>query len=177
MYYSLTRLEATGTVQTGGDSFAVSGLSWMDHEFSTSALAPSQVGWDWFAIQLNNGTEVMLFHMRKSDGSIDPLSSGTLIAPDGQTTHLNQMQFTIRTQGTWTSPRSGATYPTGWHVEIPSAGVILDLEPLVADQELDVSSRYWEGAVRISGSQGNQAVSGYGYVELTGYTNSMAGQF
>jgi predicted secreted hydrolase len=176
-YYSQTRLDSSGTVQVADTTYQVSGLSWMDHEFSTSALAPDQVGWDWFALQLDDGSELMVFQIRKADGSVDPFSGGTLVAPDGSTRHLSRDEFEIRVGDTWRSPRSSATYPVRWTVEVPAADLTLDLEPYLADQELNVSYAYWEGAVRISGEQAGSAISGSGYVEMTGYASSMQGQF
>jgi predicted secreted hydrolase len=176
-YYSQTRLDSSGTVQVADTTYQVSGLSWMDHEFSTSALAPDQIGWDWFALHLDDGSELMVFQIRKADGSVDPFSSGTLVAPDGSTRHLSRDEFEIRVGDTWRSPRSGATYPARWTVEVPAADLTLDLEPYLADQELNVSYAYWEGAVRISGEQAGLAISGSGYVEMTGYASSMQGQF
>jgi predicted secreted hydrolase len=176
-YISQTRLATEGTVRVGGESFAVSGLSWMDHEFSTSALSQGQVGWDWFALQLIDGRELMVFHIRREDGSADPFSSGTLILQDGSTQHLQREDFRIVPQGTWRSPHTRADYPSGWRVTIPSAGLELEIEPYLADQELNVSYSYWEGAVRISGQSVEGPVEGNGYVELTGYAGSLAGEF
>lgn len=176
-YYSLTRLAASGTVRTGGASYPVSGASWMDHEFSTSALAEDQIGWDWFALQLDDGSELMAFQIRKTDGSIDPFSSGILIAPDGRTQPLQRDDFRLQVESTWNSPRSGATYPAEWRLEVPSAGLELRIWPYLADQELNVSYAYWEGAVRIEGRRGAKAVSGSGYAELTGYARAMGGEF
>jgi predicted secreted hydrolase len=176
-YYSQTRLETWGTVQVGDTLHQVDGLSWMDHEFSTSALGPDQVGWDWFALQLDDGSELMVFQIRKVDGSVDPFSSGTLVAPDGSTRHLSHKDFEIGVGATWRSPRSGATYPARWTVEVPAADLTLEIEPYLADQELNVSYTYWEGAVRISGEHIGTPVSGNGYVEMTGYADSMQGQF
>ncbi|MGD9317020.1 MAG: lipocalin-like domain-containing protein, partial [Anaerolineae bacterium] len=113
-YYSLTRMETSGTVQVADTVYPVNGLSWMDHEWSTSGLAADQVGWDWFSIQLDNGSELMVFQLRKEDGSIDPFSSGTFIAPDGSTRHLSRDEFEIDVEDTWRSPHSGATYPARW---------------------------------------------------------------
>ena len=175
-YYSQTRLETWGTVQVGDTLYQVDGLSWMDHEFSTSALGPDQVGWDWFALQLDDDSELMVFQIRKADGSVDPFSSGTLIAPDGSTRHLSHDDFEIGVSATWRSPRSGATYPARWTVEVPAADLTLQIEPYLADQELNVSYTYWEGAVRISGEQAASAISGSGYVEMTGYADSMQEQ-
>jgi predicted secreted hydrolase len=176
-YYSLTRLESSGTVHVSNAVYQVSGLSWMDHEWSTSYLTPDQTGWDWFALQLDDGSELMLFQIRRKDGSIDPLASGTLIASDGSTRWLHRDDFQITVNGMWRSPHSGATYPAAWTVKVPSAGLMLDIKPYLADQELDVSVRYWEGAVHFTGEHNGRAVSGDGYVELTGYTGSIGGQF
>lgn len=176
-YYSLTRLESQGSVQVKDESYRVDGLSWMDHEFSTSALTANQVGWDWFALQLSDGSELMVFQIRQADGSIDPFSSGTFIAPDGTTTRLSREDFEIEVGETWRSPRSGGEYPARWTVRVPEIDLTLEIEPYLADQELDVSFAYWEGAVRIQGTREGAALTGAGYIEMTGYSGSMAGQF
>ena len=176
-YFSQTRLEASGTVTAAGETFPVRGLSWMDHEFSTSALSPGQVGWDWFSIQLDQGTDLMVFQIRRSDGSVDPYSSGTLIDPEGKTEALSREDFQIQVQDTWRSPRSDAVYPSSWRVNLPGQDLILEIQPLLADQEMDVSYIYWEGAVQVTGIYQGQPVSGLGYVELTGYAASMEGEF
>jgi len=176
-YYSLTRLASSGTVQVKDVSYQVSGWSWMDHEYSTSALAPDQVGWDWFALQLDDGSEWMVFHIRKADGSIDPFSSGTLVAPDGSTRHFNHDEFDIRVKDRWRSPRSDATYPAQWTMQVPTANLMLEIEPYLSDQELNVSYTYWEGAVHLTGEHAGRTVQGSGYIEMTGYASSMQGQF
>ena len=126
IYYSLPRIDTEGTVTVGGKTFAVEGLSWMDHEFSTSALGPELAGWDWFSLQLSDGSEVMLYALRRADGSRDPFSSGTLIAPDGSTRPLGPDEFEIQSTGEWRSPRTGGVYPAGWTVTVPSADLRLD---------------------------------------------------
>jgi predicted secreted hydrolase len=176
-YYSLTRLETSGTVQVGEVRYPVSGLSWMDHEWSTSGLAADQVGWDWFSIQLDDGSELMVFQLRKEDGSIDPFSSGTFIAPDGNTRHLNRGDFQIRVEDTWRSPHTGATYPARWTITVPAVDLMLKIRPHLADQELNVSYAYWEGAVVVEGERAGRPVRGSGYIEMTGYAGSMQGQF
>ena len=177
LYYSRTRLETSGTLRSGDRHYRVDGMSWMDHEFSTSGLGPDQVGWDWMALQLDDGSELMVFQLRKDDGSVDPFSSGTMIAPDGSTRRLTADDFQIAVGATWRSPHSGATYPSKWTVTIPSLSLTLRIEPHLADQELNVSYAYWEGAVRIAGERAGRAVSGNGYIEMTGYARSMHGEF
>jgi predicted secreted hydrolase len=176
-YYSLTRLETSGTVEVAETAYTVSGLSWMDHEWSTSGLAPDQVGWDWFSIQLNDETELMVFQLRKEDGSIDPFSSGTLVAADGSTRYLDREEFEVRVDDTWRSPHTGATYPARWAISVPAVELRLEIEPYLADQELTLSYAYWEGAVRVEGQRAGEAVRGNGYVEMTGYAGSMQDQF
>ncbi|HEY4718587.1 MAG TPA: lipocalin-like domain-containing protein [Anaerolineales bacterium] len=176
-YYSQTRLQVEGDIYIGDETFAVSGLSWSDHEYSTSVLSAGQVGWDWFAIQLDDGSEVMLYAVRRADGSIDPFSSGTLIEADGSTQTLGLEDFAIETLDLWRSPHTDAEYPSGWKLTIPSAGLQLELSPYLLDQELKLSTIYWEGAVEISGTQHGQPVSGVGYVELTGYAEPFNGDF
>jgi predicted secreted hydrolase len=176
-YYSLTRLETSGTLQVADAEYAISGLSWMDHEWSTSGLAAGQVGWDWFSVQLDDGSELMVFQLRREDGSIDPFSSGTLIDPDGNTGHLDRDEFEIRVEDTWHSPHTRATYPARWTVIVPAVDLVLEIEPHLADQELVLSYAYWEGAVRVEGERAGRAVRGNGYVEMTGYAGSMRGQF
>ena len=176
-YFSQTRLKSAGSIVINGTEFEVTGFSWMDHEFSTSVLSENQVGWDWFSIQLNNDMELMLFQIRRSDGSVDPFSSGTLIGIDGETMHIDQSQFIVEVFDTWQSPHSDAVYPSSWKIKIPEVGLILDLQPYMADQELNLSYTYWEGAVGVTGELEGQALSGSGYIELTGYAMSMEGEF
>lgn len=176
-YYSQTRLETHGTVRVRGDLFEVSGLSWKDHEYSTSVMSAGQVGWDWFAIQLDDGYEVMLYQIRRDDGSIDPFSSGTLIAPNGATTALAADDFTVQALGAWTSPHSAGKYPMGWRITVPAQGLDFELQPYLVDQELNLSTIYWEGAVRINGTHLGNPVKGSGYIELTGYAEPFNGDF
>ncbi len=176
-YLSLTRLEASGEIRLNEEIFPVEGTSWMDHEFGTSALGVGQVGWDWFSIQLDDSSELMLFTLRREDGSIDPNSSGTLIRTDGSTRSLAVKDFEIVVRDTWESPASGARYPASWQIRIPSEQMTLNVEPLIPDQELRLSFTYWEGTVSVAGEVGSKAVIGYGYVEMTGYAASMQGQF
>jgi len=176
-YYSLSRLKVSGELLLGDRRIPVSGWSWMDHEFSTSALSKDQIGWDWFSLQLADGSEMMVFQIRREDGSIDPFSSGTLIEPDGALIHLKKDDFQVEVLRQWKSPHSNASYPARWLVSLPEFGMNLTLEPYLADQELNVSYAYWEGAVRIVGDREGVPLSGSGYAELTGYSASMGGDF
>lgn len=172
-YYSLTRMATRGTLRVAGDSLAVDGVSWMDHEFGSSRMADTHAGWDWFSVQLDDGRELMLYRLRRRDGGIEPLSSGTLVERDGRTRHLALADFAIDSTGAWTSPRTHARYPSGWRLRVPSADIALVLEPTVRDQELVAAQMggvaYWEGSVRVLGTAGGRPVTGEGYVELTGY--------
>jgi predicted secreted hydrolase len=176
-YFSQPRLASTGTVIIDGAEFQVSGLSWMDHEFSTSALSAGQVGWDWFSLQLSDGSDLMVFQIRRSDGEIDPYSSGTVIGPNGETIHLDQNHFEIQVNESWRSATSAATYPAAWTIQIPHLNLSLNIAPYLADQEMNVSYDYWEGAVSVKGTIDGQTVTGAGYVELTGYAATMEGEF
>jgi predicted secreted hydrolase len=176
-YVSYTRLETSGTLVVQGEPLAVTGTSWFDHEWSTSALGPQAVGWDWFSLQLDDGRELMYFQIRRQDGSIEPVSGGTLVEPDGSQRRLSSEQVTVEVLEEWTSPETGATYPGRWQLAVPSAGIELTIEPWLPDQENRLSFTYWEGAVRFEGVSGEAAVDGVGFVELTGYTESMQGRF
>ena len=172
-YYSMTRMAASGQISIAGDATSVTGLAWMDHEFGTSQLGPDQVGWDWFSLQFDNGEELMLYQMRRSDGSVDSNSSGTVVEASGSGRHLESSDFDITASRTWASPGTGSVYPLDWTVEVPGEDAVLRVAPLMDDQEMSTFRStgfpYWEGAVRIEGTWRGQAVSGRGYVELTGY--------
>ncbi|MBT8082529.1 MAG: carotenoid 1,2-hydratase [Gammaproteobacteria bacterium] len=169
-YYSITRLQTDGMLTIGGDEYRVSGLSWLDREWSTSALAGDQVGWDWFALQLSDGTDLMLYNIRKRDGTADANSSGTLSAGDDEAAGLQRDDFDIVVNSTWQSPQGG-TYPSGWTVRVPERDLELNVVPVIPDQELFTIVRYWEGAVDVTGTRGDERISGRGYVELTGYAD------
>lgn len=168
-YYSYTRLHTTGRVAIGGESHVVDGTSWLDREWGTTMLSPGVVGWDWFALQLDDRSELMLYQMRREDGSASPFSAGTFVAPDGATTRLVADDIRIDVVASWTSPRSGVAYPSAWHVRVPRVAAELDVSPVLADQEMDLAVRYWEGAVTATGRSRGSSVEGVGYVELTGY--------
>lgn len=168
-YYSFTRLSTKGAVKIGAQKYKVSGLSWMDREWSTSALSKKQEGWDWFSLQLSNGTDLMYYQLRRKDGTVDPLSQGTFIDKQGASVPFGVNDVQLKVLNHWQSPTSGVRYPSGWRLKIPEYDISLTAVPLLQDQELNLSVRYWEGAVRIEGIVKNHPVSGYGYVELAGY--------
>jgi predicted secreted hydrolase len=174
-YYSLPRLTATGTLRLGGgETIAVHGSAWMDREWSTSSLDAGETGWDWFALQLDDGWELMLYRLRRRAGAglVDPASRATLIAPDGHATVLPPAAWRLAATAFWTSPATGIRYPSAWSLSLPAAGpplLSLTAQPVLPDQELALSFRYWEGAVDLRGTHAGRPVAGHGYVELTGY--------
>ncbi len=167
-YYSFTRMVADGSLRIDGEQRDVSGSAWLDREWSTSALGPEQAGWDWFALQLADGTDVMIYHLRRKDGAPSRFSAGVVVDPDGTTHHLDADAFDIEVLDHWQSP-GGPRYPARWRVLVPSVDGPLTVTPVRADQELDVSVRYWEGAVDVR-RDGERI--GVGYVELAGYDES-----
>lgn len=176
-YYSFTRLKTEGELQIGGRKERVQGLSWMDHEFGSNQLREDQVGWDWFSIQLDNKTEIMLYLIRRKDGSVDPYSSGTMAYENGVSRHLKLEDFIVDVLERWKSPKSGGKYPMKWKISIPSEDLLLEIAPFFPEQELDTRKStqvtYWEGAVQISGSYHKKPIQGSGYVEMTGYAGKL----
>jgi predicted secreted hydrolase len=170
-YYAFTRLAASGDLVTDGEALEVSGTAWLDREWSTSALSEGQVGWDWFALQIDDGWDLMIYRLRHADGGADAFSDGALIDPSGARVPLVWgRDVTMESTGSWSSPVDGAEYPSGWRIRVPARGWSLIVEPVIPDQELALAFRYWEGAVRVGGrGEGGAAVTGRGYVELTGY--------
>ena len=167
-YYSLTRLQADGEIRIGDANFDVTGAAWLDREWSTSALGARQVGWDWFALQFEDNTEVMLYQIRDVKGAADPFSRGIFIGASGEKTDLRANDFDLTVLEWWSSPRGGI-YPAKWRLKVPKLGLDLEISPQVADQELNLTLRYWEGTVRVTGRSVHGPVGGQGYVELTGY--------
>ena len=164
----ITRLATEGTVRVEKDEFDVSGLSWLDREWSTSALAADQVGWDWFALQLSDGTDLMVYNIRRNDGSQDRHSAGTWVSPDGMAAHVDSSDIEITVTNTWNSPEGGS-YPSAWTIKLPQRQLRIDIRPVMDDQELFTTVRYWEGAVDVAGELVGTPISGRGYVEMTGY--------
>lgn len=172
-YYSLARLQTTGRVLMGDTWVDVEGLSWMDHEYGTSFLDAGQRGWDWFSVQLTNGDDLMVFQLRRSDGTRDPHSAGTLTRRDGSTERIGATAFRLDPVAWWTSPQSGARYPVGWRLSVPDLDLSLDVRAELDAQELVTSATagvtYWEGAIRADGRAAGADTGGAGYLEMTGY--------
>jgi predicted secreted hydrolase len=172
-YYSLTRMPTRGLLKMEGKEQRVTGLSWMDHEFGTSFLEKGQLGWDWLSLQLEDGNDLMLFQLRRADGSPDPHSSGTLVEPGGRFVRLDSECFRMEAGERWRSPQSGASYPIAWRIRIPAQNLDLTVKAAVANQELRTEKStgvtYWEGSIIVSGTRQGRQVHGRGYLEMTGY--------
>lgn len=170
-YYSLTRLPLAGRLTVDGQAHDVQGEGWLDREWSTSALGREQVGWDWFSLQLDDGSELMWYQLRRQDGARDPWSRGCLVARDGTSLALAPTDVTATPEGEWLAADGGARYPARWRLAGSAGGEPFDLvvEPLLPDQELRVIVRYWEGACAVRGNRSGRPVGGRGYVEMTGY--------
>lgn len=168
-YYSIPRFAARGTVSIAGTSYAVGGAAWFDHEWSTSALADDQIGWDWFSLQLDDGRDLMFYQLRDVRGRADPASHGILINPDGSSSSLSGAQITLSVLDYWRSGASGARYPADWRIRIADHGLDLRVRPRMAAQEWHDNFTYWEGAVAATGTADGAAIAGRGYVELVGY--------
>ena len=169
-YYSITRLRTTGAMTLQDERVAVTGESWFDHEWATNQLAPGQAGWNWVSAQFDDGTELMLYEMRLTNGQIDPISSGTFVRAEGNSVHLTSADFQMTPTRSWKSPKTGATYPIAWKIAVPREQLAFTIAPVLDDQELVLAPIiYWEGAFRIDGTRSGKKLGGRGYLELTGY--------
>jgi predicted secreted hydrolase len=169
LYYSFTRLVTSGEVTIGGDTLHVAGESWMDKEFGSNQLAEDQVGWDWFSLRLDDGRELMLYVLRRTEGT--DYARGTIVSANGQPTYIDNAAWTLTVQDRWRSDQTNAEYPLGWHLLVPAWELDATVMPLLEAQE-NVSDLvpglfYWEGAVEVRDREGRRI--GEGYVELTGY--------
>lgn len=191
-YISLTSIATKGTIALEGRDFSVTGVTWMDHEFFTEQLDSQQVGWDWFSIQLDDHSELMLFHIRRADGSIDTFSAGTYVDAQGHSTHLKNSEFKLEPSSsagakemasgpgdTYKSPTSGANYPIRWKITVPKLSLVVDASTLLPSQELtgafDITPTYWEGAIQLRGTRDGNPSNGVGYLEMTGYAKPRPG--
>jgi len=175
-YFSYTRMEMEGDLTANGETEHFHGGAWMDREFGTWTPTEKQKGWDWFSIQLTNGAELMCYQIRDAEGKPSPFSSGNYVERDGEFTPLGHQDFTIEPTGFWKSPKTQATYPSGWTIKVPKFDLDLTVTPVIEDQELDTRGTtmiiYWEGACEVKGKAGNDDVLGRAYVELVGYDRS-----
>lgn len=175
-YYSITRLTSVGELQLDGERFLVNGESWFDHEWATNQLAPNQAGWNWLSAQFDDGSELMLYEMRLTNGEIDPVSSGTFVRSDGSSVGLTNSDFAMKPTQFWRSKATGANYPIAWEIAVPREQLRFSIQPLLENQELVFTPLvYWEGAFDLSGTHGGKAIAGHGYLELTGYAGRLEG--
>ncbi len=172
-YYSRTRMDADGAVRVGARTYQVEGIAWFDHQWG-DFITVGGGGWDWFAVNLDDGTDVTLSLVRAADGSY-PLVYGTLVRPDGRFEHLERTDFEVDVDDRWRSPATGATYPAGWTIRIPKERLAIELRPTVPDQELDTREStgvvYWEGSQVVKATRAGRRLGGEAYVELTGYVS------
>jgi predicted secreted hydrolase len=168
-YYSVPRLAANGFVTLDGETLPVAGSAWLDREWSTSSLEPGVVGWDWFALQLSDGGSLMFYRLRTTSGEASPFSGGSLVGADGVRTALGATDVALTPRDYWTSKATGTRYPVAWRLEVPDQKLALEVTPRLENQEVDLSVRYWEGAVRGEGFGPHGPLSAVGYLELAGY--------
>ena len=172
-YVSVTRLEASGQMRSGSLRSPLTGTAWFDHEWGPGGMPAAVSGWDWFALQLDDGSDLMLYRMRDRDGRATPFSSGTFVAPDGSARPVRWSDVTFAEQASWKSPRTGARYPAGWRIAARPLELDVTVSPLLPDQELVTAEStgviYWEGTCRVEGRRQGRPVSGRAYAELTGY--------
>jgi predicted secreted hydrolase len=174
-YYSLPRISVHGEIRSEGRAFTVQGLAWLDREWSSGSLGHNEAGWDWFGLQLEDGTALMFYAMRNQDGSRDPASGGTWMEADGRSRELFSREVELDVSAHWVSPRGGR-YPARWRMRIPEQGLDVDIRPVVANQELGTVPSYWEGAVDVTGTRLGRPIAGRGYVELVGYRSAPPGK-
>ena len=178
-YYSLTRMPTEGSMFVNGERFDVRGSSWMDHEFGSSFLEKGQQGWDWLSLQLDDGTDLMLYQLRRHDGSADPHSSGTIAGPKGSDRGLTSRDFALVPGRRWTSPETNASYPMEWQVTLPGERLELNVRSVLDAQEMSGARSgvsYWEGAVEVEGNRNGKRKKGRGYLEMTGYSGRALGE-
>jgi len=173
-YYSQPRLRVEGNIQVDGVPYPVSGLAWKDHEFSSGRLDENQIGWDWFSLQLEDGSALMLYQLRERDGGTSSSSSGTFVDAHRNTQPIQNSDFKIAVLDQWRSPHTEALYPSAWQIRLNDPECVLEVDPWMADQELHFPTvTYWEGAVHVDGTCNGAPVRGNGYVELTGYAGNL----
>jgi predicted secreted hydrolase len=173
-YYSFTRIETLGTIEADGRLHSVRGWSWMDREWSTSVLGEGVEGWDWFALQLEDGRDIMFYQLRDADGNPVGDTGGAMVQEDGSYRKIETGEVRLTVLDRWTSPRGGA-YPVRWRFEMPGVELSIEIRAIMQDQEMITAIRYWEGAVDIEGTSAGEPIRGRGYVEMTGYAEGTGG--
>jgi predicted secreted hydrolase len=170
-YYSIPRIAVQGTIVRDGRPLRVQGLAWLDREWGSGSLGPQETGWDWFGLQLDDGSCLMFYALRDRDGAEDSYSAGTWVDPQGRARALARSDVRMEVLDHWTDG-SGVRYPSRWRLLAPALGLDLTVHPVLADQELMTSPRYWEGAVDVAGTRAGRSIAGRGYVELVGYAGT-----
>jgi predicted secreted hydrolase len=167
-YYSIPRIAVQGRLVRRGTPVAVQGLAWLDREWGSGGLGPAEAGWDWFALQLDDGTALMFYALRDRDGRRDPYSAGTWVEASGATRALTSQEVAVEVTDHWLSA-DAVRYPSAWRLRVAALALDVSVRPLLADQELRTRPRYFEGAVEVSGARAGRPLRGRGYVELVGY--------
>jgi predicted secreted hydrolase len=178
-YYSLTRMPTRGALTVRGRTYLVDGVSWMDHEFGTTFLESTQTGWDWFSIQLDDASELMMSRLRSRTGPADARSSGTVVDAGGRSRTLAGAAFALVPGRLWRSDATGARYPVEWQVSVPGERLALRVRAAVDAQELSGLASgvaYWEGAIDVEGARDGRPLRGRGYLEMTGYAGRPMGE-
>ncbi|MBA2502165.1 MAG: carotenoid 1,2-hydratase [Pyrinomonadaceae bacterium] len=175
-YFSFTRMEAEGDITWHGATEHFTGSAWMDREFGTWTATENQKGWDWFSLQFENNSELMVYYIRDGAGRPSKFSSGSFVDHDGGRTHLAREDFEVEPTGYWRSPQTGAIYPSGWRLRVARLSIDVRVTPVIKDQELDTRGTtmivYWEGACDVEGRMRDAETRGRAYVELVGYDRS-----
>ncbi len=181
LYYSQTRLRTSGTLTLENSTHEVSGRTWFDHEFGSSQLSENQEGWDWISLRLSDGSDLMVYRLRETGGQVSPQSSATLRHPDGSVTYLKQADWNMTPRAYWTSPETGARYPVRWRFTGRGSDIDLIVDRRFDRQEMvlegGLTAPYWEGVVRATGTRDGSSVTGRGFLEMTGYVESLDGAF
>ncbi len=168
-YYSATRLATEGRIRIDEQWRPAAGNAWLDREWGSSQLSDDLDGWDWFALQLDDGRDVMVYRLRRHDGSASAFSAGVVVANDGSLTHLHADNFET-TEQRWWGDQDGQRWPVEWRVTIPIADLDLEVRPLFDHQRWDGAVIYWEGAMQVLDADTGHPV-GRGYLELSGYAD------
>lgn len=176
-YYSITRFAVEGAITLRGRKHTVKGQAWWDREYSSEYLEDDIEGWDWFALQLDDGSDFKCFFLRMTDGAFSTASSGTFVDADGTVTLLQHTDFSVEDVGFWQSDENSARYPVVRRVKASKLGLDLLVRTRLENQEMrntdDTGVEYYEGSVAVEGTRAGRALKGLGYLEMTGYAGAL----